>query len=633
MMVQAILSEPMLSVGAALIACFAMVWPGYALLHVMGYGQRRWPAALFAGPSTTLALWIISLSGAAWARIPLSAASPLVRDGSLILACVGLGLRFVVRGRRPIGGGRLQWTLWIVAALIPLVVMPTIFTSGLGVFAASDKPDAFNYIAVADYLMTVPRGSEGGLAPLYQYAASFMNSRNAAPSIVAHLAIGAGSVKPDQVAMLYCIIVLFCMCAALAAFGILAFQRTSVSAVLVLLAGLTWPSIMIYAGSFDQLLSIALLPALASIAWLASAERRLIRPGILIGVFVAAGVLGYIELALVELPTALAFIIPVWPTISHRGVIRLAAMFLLTSLSALLLVGSGVRPLLDYFALQTTAAYAAGAGNGYTFDLLSRLAFEQSWPSLLEAFALQPVTWPLPPLIAVFAVLLLTGLWVERRRFVAVAAVGCTFAACAYFVVERRYIYGAYKIFSVNFWLVSFFVVAGGLWLSDQVKNLRRWKTEINLGGLLTTAALVVAIAAMEFRYGQKRAEAQSRYRQAIDIAAIIQATPTLFAVKNQTAHKWGLFYLSGNSLLVESYKPEMGEQDANSIMGRSRRVDLAEVEFLVADSDQNVSARFCDVEPVWQGDIYRLWRVKGVSTGCDKLRRNPDCLITNRPR
>jgi hypothetical protein len=48
-----LLLQPALSV-ALTSACFAfMIWPGYALLHLFGFGRHRWPLAEFVCGSTT----------------------------------------------------------------------------------------------------------------------------------------------------------------------------------------------------------------------------------------------------------------------------------------------------------------------------------------------------------------------------------------------------------------------------------------------------------------------------------------------------------------------------------------------------------------------------------------------------
>ena len=108
----------------ALAAFFVMIWPGYALLHLAGHGRHRWSAALFAGPAVTLALWIIALSGAAWASVPLRNIFGSVWIATLLLAALGVALRLSVNRRVAANAAdtrqdRLR--LWATAALLPLL--------------------------------------------------------------------------------------------------------------------------------------------------------------------------------------------------------------------------------------------------------------------------------------------------------------------------------------------------------------------------------------------------------------------------------------------------------------------------------------------------------------------------------
>ena len=181
-MTDALLFQPLLSTITLLVAFLLMIWPGYALLHLLGHGRHRWSGALFAGPGLTLALWIIALSGAAWASIPLRHVFGPVWIVTLLLAALGIFLRISVN--RQIAAGKNesgQWLrlLWLVAVVVPLLIMPATLRYGLGDFVNSTYPDSWSYVMVADYLSAVARGAEGGLSSLHQYASHLMNTRNA----------------------------------------------------------------------------------------------------------------------------------------------------------------------------------------------------------------------------------------------------------------------------------------------------------------------------------------------------------------------------------------------------------------------------------------------------------------------
>ena len=237
-MLSAILFQPLLSVLIALAAFFVMVWPGYALLHLAEHGRHRWSAALFAGPAVTLALWIIALSGAAWASVPLKSIFGPVWIATLLLAALGVALRLSINRQFAAAADTRQERLWLWAtAALPFVMMPATLRYGLGDFVNSTYADPWSYIMVADYLSAVPRGTEGGLSSLHQYASHLMNTRNASSAILAHLAFGFGGVKADQAMAPFCLLLLFANTSALIGFARSSLGRTEAALGLALLAG------------------------------------------------------------------------------------------------------------------------------------------------------------------------------------------------------------------------------------------------------------------------------------------------------------------------------------------------------------------------------------------------------------
>jgi hypothetical protein len=68
---------------------------------------------------------------------------------------------------------------------------------------------------------------------------------------------------------------------------------------------------------------------------------------------------------------------------------------------------------------------------------------------------------------AALCVVALAGAWRERRRWSVVLAFAVVAMAFVYFAYPQHYSYGAYKIASVNIWMLGFFTVAGGIWLTE----------------------------------------------------------------------------------------------------------------------------------------------------------------------
>src|SRR3981081_135289 len=96
-MVNGLVFQPALSVVLTFASFAFMIWPGYALLHLLGFGRHRWSSAMFAGAPLTLAIWTVAMSGAAWASIPLASISTAVFVLVGLLAALGVALRISVR--------------------------------------------------------------------------------------------------------------------------------------------------------------------------------------------------------------------------------------------------------------------------------------------------------------------------------------------------------------------------------------------------------------------------------------------------------------------------------------------------------------------------------------------------------
>ena len=64
-----------------------------------------------------------------------------------------------------------------IAVIVPAIVLLPYLVWGFGGFAATDHPDAWSYTVFGAYLWEFPRGTQGGLAPIYQWAANLSGTR------------------------------------------------------------------------------------------------------------------------------------------------------------------------------------------------------------------------------------------------------------------------------------------------------------------------------------------------------------------------------------------------------------------------------------------------------------------------
>ncbi|KRR14229.1 hypothetical protein [Bradyrhizobium valentinum] len=613
-MLSAILFQPLPSALIALTAFFVMIWPGYALLHLAGHGRHRWSAALFAGPAATLALWIIALSGAAWASVPLKSIFGPVWIATLLLAALGVALRLSVNRRVAANAADTRqdrlW-LWATAALLPLLMMPATLRYGLGDFVNSTYADPWSYIMVADYLSAVARGAEGGLSSLHQYASHLMNTRNASSAILAHLSFGLEGVKADQAMVPFCLLLLFANTSALIGFARSSFGRTEAALGLALLAGLGWPANIVFAGNFDQLLLLPLLPLIAALALRAGGGINLWGASVLIGVLSAAALLAYVELAFIGLVIAMAFVIA--PGTRLRLAIGRTLLVCCIAVPVfVLLTWPGLNALMTMLKSQysTTTAGAVRPGDGYFLGLLALRRLPDTLWALGGEYS-QSRWIALPWLLgALLCTVTLLGAWVERRRWGANLALATVAAAFIQFAVREHYSYAAYKIISVNFWMISFFTVAGGICLAGWAKP--RLPQRVSIAAVVTTVLLVVVaertvVQANVIRF-KHNALQQKAYREAQTISGLVQHAPTLLAVRDDLANEWAVFYLSDVPLLIAPYRIYMAQAHVIPFMERAKPVDPAAIRYIVTDRNDTIRAPLWGARRIWDGETYSLW-------------------------
>jgi hypothetical protein len=589
-----LLFQPGLSVALTIVCFVFMIWPGYALLHLMGFGRHRWPPAAFAGAPLTLAIWIIAMSGAAWASFPFAKLSTPVFVFMALLAALGIVLRISVRHSIAIETSEersRRRLLWLIAVLLPLLTMPSLFRFGLGVYAFSDYSDGWSYTTMADYLSHVTRGSEGGLSPLHQYASHMMNIRNASSALLGHLSMLFG-VQADQMLSLYALLVLFANACALGTFAGILFDRTRPATNFLLISGYAIPAVVLYAANLDQLLLLPVLPLIAAVAIKGALDRAVARSSILLGMLVAAAVYAYIEMAFLATIVALSFI--VLP--SDRLQTSLVRVTISTGIFipvALLLTWPALFPLLAMFKGQFASAMApVRPGEGfYSGAVLSLLC-----------------------ITAVSSGLIATGAWIERRRWAVDVALAVVTALILFFTFHEGYLYGAYKILSIGFWLYCFFAIVGGEFVMG-IFQRQSWFGRRELYNAMPSALLVALIAIVvvinQVRQNKNGLQ-QIDYREAAAFAETIGSSPTLISVRDDEANEWAVFYLSETPTLINPYRLYMAQPHVLPFMARSKPLELPSIVYIVTDHDDGFRSSVKGAHIVQEGKAYSLWKVDG---------------------
>lgn len=588
-----ILFHPAASLAVTLLLFLLLPWPGYAVLHVTGWGRGRTDLPLLFAPAVTLALFVIVLSGAAWLSIPLEHAARPVWIGALVCGSVGATLFFW--DRRPTAQ---QAGYLFLSAIIALAVTPSIFRLGIGYFVGSVGLDGWSYVAVAEYLTHVPRGVDSGLSSLHQYGSHLLHVRNATSSLLAQLAIQFGTMA-DEVVALYCASIVFANACALAAFASVMFKRADLIVAYLLLAGIAMPALIIACANLDQLLVLPILAAMAAIA-VNSLRQSMLGTGFVLGILMAASALAYIEMAFLGLLVALSFAL----TPGERFKImapRIAATVAIAVPIAVLLASPGIAPLIDMLKGQYTSSIQHGArpGEGMFANWIMGGDFLKIWWVSIAIV-----------LAAFLSTITALGVYAQRQRWGAVVSFFVVATLSAHFLINEKYLYAVYKIVTVNFWMFCFFTVAGA---EPLLRHFYRPTNTLRLG---TAAFASIAVAAigmgtlLDYRQAHT-ADLQRSYREALLISDIIKSAPILLSVVDRFANQWAVLYLSASPMIISPYRNSMSQAHVIPVMDRAKSVDRNDVRFIVTDRDDGSSVHVKGASRVWTGSLYSLWKVE----------------------
>jgi hypothetical protein len=454
---------------------------------------------------------------------------------------------------------------------------------------------------MADYLEHLPRGTEGGLSPLHQYASHMMNVRNASAALLAHLSMLFG-VQADELLTLYSLIVLFANACALSAFAGTMFDRTRPATNFLLISGYAMPALILYFANLDQLLLLPLLPLIATIAVKSATDGNMVRASVLLGILLAAAIYAYVEMAFLGVTIALSFMALPDERI-RASLVRVVIAASIIIPVALLLTWPALSPLIDMLKGQyASAMMAVRPGEGFLSD----------W--LLPAFIRSLMGGLLMCVSAVSFALIVTGGWIERRRWTVTLALAAVTTLCLLFSLHEVYLYGTYKILSINFWLLCFFAVVGGeraMNFSQQIE----WLGQRGRYNAVPSAILIALIAIVAFnRQGRQQLNGlqQIKYREAVELADMVGSSPTLVSVRDDLANEWAVFYLSKSPTIVNPYRIYMAQPHVLPVMARAKAVDLASIRYVVTDHDDGIRSSVRGAHLVQDGKTYSLWQVDG---------------------
>ena len=595
----------LLDLARYLVVAAIWIFAGRSLFIALGQAELGTTGWLLC-PAMTGALVAITLGISAAVGWPISRVAIWVWLTVTVLAGFGIG-----RDLRP---GKLNGQMMPISdsalivgivAIVPTIVLLPYLSWGFGGLAGTDHPDAWSYTVFSAYLWEFPRLTQGGLAPVYQWAANLSGTRFVGAAELGLLGMVTGERDTQAAYGLLLMISTFTIGSTSAAVG-RAFGLPNRYAFLLALGsgGGNWIANAIWISNIDNLLALPALPALATLS-LARSRTALSGKAIVVGLLTAATVHTYPEFAPVILCCGALFFVNSAFGRPDRATMAAVLIALVTAGS---LVWPYAHEFLTFFRNQLGQGVAAtprpaeGAFNG--------LINAHRWPAALwalgsEDMASSPRMW-LQNLFAVslsgFFLLGLSRL-ARNRNWAAVVMFVILASGFSEFAWQRAYGYGAYKFVLLGWWLLVMAVVIG---VHECGKRYPR----------LAGVAVVIAIAT--FGVSVSRAVHQAfappqpdirAFRELRAVERLADGAPVALAVANPVALHWASYFLRASKIRLISTSGYLAAPPFQAVMAQAAPVPWRSLRLLLTDAaDRGPIVEQQHWKRLWSNTQYALW-------------------------
>lgn len=566
---------------------------------------------LLIGPAFGQALWAIALGSGVGFGLPVSTFAQWLWGATLVLAVAGA---WQLRSSPSADGSRAMSPrpalLIALVWLVPMLVMGPYFRHGLADYPGSGLPDGWAYAAYGQYLWSFANGTEGGLAPLYQYASTLSSTRTIASAQLGMLSLlnhagdvelGFGLLQAAGLAAYASAVAAFCRTRELGS------GATGIAVVVTVVSG--WILDVVWANNLDNLLALVYAPALATMALWPRPDTA----GWWLGVaWLSAGVLHtYPEMGIAVLVCA-ALSAGAFMASSGRGHRRWLA-FAAGALVLFLLLMPSIGGLVTLLERQSTAASAIGEprpGEGMFLGLIAPRHVLAGWWALGSEHGYERVLVPRTMLALTLSVLVAAGIQtaVRQRRLASLVWLALPLGLAPFLAGVEGYPYGAYKAILMGWWFLVVLLVQGAVSLTSTrarlTVSLIVWLVVAALPGA-AAARLLFAPVSRSFR--MPRPPSMAVFRQLQDIDTIVQTNPVLIAVQEEEASEWAVYYLRHLTTSVLTRDRYMRPKAA--AMARSTSVNLDAVRWVLTDAESGARAGVgADWTKRWSSERYVLW-------------------------
>jgi hypothetical protein len=548
---------------------------------------RPMPAHLILlGNLLWCALIVFSAGGVAF-RIPIQLGYLWILAAIVVLALV-----LIVSGKRV----RLRLGALVSVALFVLLILRLLWPYLFQKLFVSSYPDAWSYCAFAEYLARFPRGTTGGLQPLYQYSSYFSETRFGTSAI---LAFFGALFRTDaaQVLGLYALLLfsnVFWGVALLLRLLHLRPWLALCAGAFSIFCGLIPDTLIV--GSLDNLLFLSVAPHLLARTILFARRGSSTWSILALAVTSSAAVYAYPEgvalFAIIFFPFVLRAIRRAWDR--RRILIPVGSLLLF----CLILTGPYLGTFFSFLFAQIRSGTAGQARVG--IGTFPGFVSDRLLPSLFgagEEFANHPSIWESTIFSIACLVLVIVGLFAQCRRRKDVMWSLLPFAALILWQgVILRYDYGLFKVMVLGNFLVIFLIFSGIDALAERLARRR--------SGVLALFCALLFLAAGYLARSHQRVElplampSMKPFVELEKMAITFGGRPVLLSCSDDFNQEWAIYFLRDYPLEVMRERGYIAQVESQARMEQSKPY-LESARYLLADSRQ--------AGAIWHNQVFWL--------------------------
>lgn len=589
-----------------------MVMAGLGVLRLLRLDDDPITAAALA-PMVTQAAWANALGFGVAGRVPVHAlAGPIwiATGAAALFGCWSWYRRrgWTFRGANGSAGGSVLSMMLGICFLLPLILLLPYVVYGFSDYPGSRFPDGWSYAAYGQYLWALPRGAEGWLSPVYQYASHLATGRHVGSAQLALLSVLTPSRDTQAATGLFLALGFFSYTAACVAFA--RSRGLSVLATLwfVLLAVLSgWSLNLLLANNYDNLLALTFCPGIAAVASTVRTDR--FGSWLLAGVLASGVIYTYPELGLVVCGISLVMLGQrLWR--SGESVTFLHVAFAVSVV--LFLLSPYLTAIFAFLANQSAAALQTEQRPGSEFftGLLMGWSFPSAFWALggehryLGLLLLRTVVASV--LFVVLAVGVIRQVW--SRDWGTVAALSLPLFAAPAIILGQAYSYAAYKMILTGWWAVAFTLVSG----AKSTTGSPIWRRAA--ASIVVTAGLAIPVfagARIAREIWIHQPTRMNQFRVVEQVSRFTGGEAVGIFVEDWEASQWAVYFLRDQPIKLGIYLQYLATPQVHKPLERATPIEWSDVRYLLTDAVdpgpviENQGGRL-----VWRDGSYRLWAI-----------------------